>query len=168
MNNFNIVVQEVKESNFETFINLFEKYEYEMSQYELYDLSYEGLYKNNSIVKYINNKFHKAMIFYNNISPIGFTAYYHNDIKCLYSLTELFIVYKYRKCGIARKVLYNLFIGNPGMWRVEVHPKNLNALSFWLSIIKAEFVSECKILINDIRKYKDGSMPVNIFFMSDK
>jgi len=168
MNNFNIVVQEVSESNFDTFINLFEKYEYEMSQYELYDLSNSGLYQNNSIMKYINNKFHKATIFYNNISPVGFAAYYHNDIKRAYSLTELFVVYKYRRCGIARKILYNLFTENRGVWRIDVHPKNLNALSFWLSIIKAEFVSEIKILMNDTRKYEDGSMPVNIFFTSNK
>lgn len=56
-------------------------------------------------------------------------------IKCIYSMSEFFILRKYRRMGFGREAARQVFTLFPGVWRVGEIPENQPAQAFWRKVI---------------------------------
>ncbi|HEX3076734.1 MAG TPA: hypothetical protein VHQ24_07730 [Lachnospiraceae bacterium] len=52
-----------------------------------------------------------------------------------FSMSEFFIMYKYRKAGVGRYAARTLFELFPGKWELRRHPKNVASVHFWDKVI---------------------------------
>lgn len=163
-----IIYKRVNNTNFSIFLNLFDKYNYELSQYEGSEISEDGMFLSTEICqKYIHSSTHQAYIIYNQRKPIGFFAIYINSITKKYVVSELFIIYTYRKHGIAYNSISQLLNKHKGAWRVDMHHKNTKAIKFWERISQSSLVTNAYFSTNDSRVYFDGSRPTNLFFFTE-
>jgi hypothetical protein len=65
-----------------------------------------------------------------------------------YTMSEFFILYKYRKQGIGKYCVNYLFKKHKGKWQVTFHPKNKISKSFWINVIKEYTNGKYKIYKN--------------------
>jgi predicted acetyltransferase len=72
---------------------------------------------------------------------VGFVlirSYYVSDLKdYVYSIAEFFVMKKYRKQGVGKKVAFQMFNLFPGVWEVAEIEENRPAQAFWRKIIHA-------------------------------
>jgi predicted acetyltransferase len=59
---------------------------------------------------------------------------YPSDLN-LYDFGQFFVLKEYRGKGIAKEAVRQCVLNHHGKWLVRVLPDNLNALSFWLSVV---------------------------------
>ncbi|GER90876.1 acetyltransferase [Dictyobacter vulcani] len=65
----------------------------------------------------------------------GFVLVQKIDEPAMYSITELFILRKYRQQGLGEVVAHQIFDMFPGRWRVRQEIENARAQSFWRKVI---------------------------------
>jgi predicted acetyltransferase len=70
----------------------------------------------------------------------------------IWDVAEFFIVRRYRRLGIGRKVAHEIWKKFPGAWEVRVIDRNQEAREFWKRAI-GEFVGKA---IDPISFVKDG------------
>jgi predicted acetyltransferase len=70
-----------------------------------------------------------------NIAGYAFVSELHAET----SMSEFFVLRKYRRRGVGRVVACDLFKRFPGPWKVRQTPGNAAATGFWRSVIPAAF-----------------------------
>jgi predicted acetyltransferase len=158
----NISIELVLKDEKEILRNLLEKYRYEFSQYEDTDVNNMGLYGYDYLDHYWteNNRFPYFVKINNTLAGfIMVNDYQEVKIETNYTMSEFFIMYKYRKMGIgtyAAKYILNRF---KGKWQIMYHPKNIISKTFWNKIVKEQTNGEYEIIKdNNEVKYEDGTI----------
>jgi len=134
-------------------LNLFEKYDYEFSQYLTFlDVNELGLYNDEVPSCYWQNDGkHVAYFIEVDKKLAGFVmvadASTVGDRKTDFMIDEFFVMYKYRRLGIGKQAFFDVLKKHRGRWQVYYHPKNTPAVSFWEKAIN-EFTRGEYELIN--------------------
>ena len=119
--------------------NLLEKYDYEFSQYDERDVNGFGLYGYKYLDHYWTEDSRWAFLVYVNKNLTGFVMINkvaESDERIDYSMSEFFIMYKYRRSGVGKYTAYQMFDMFKGKWQVKRHVKNKGAAVFWENVIK--------------------------------
>ena len=162
MDNMNIKIIPIKMAQKEIARNLLEKYLYEFSQYRETDVNDLGLYGFPYLDNYWTEKNRWPYFIKLNKKLIGFVFindFPEVDIKTDYTMSEFFIMYKYRKQGIGRYCVNYLFNKHKGKWQITFHPKNKTSKSFWINIVNDYTKGNYKIYKNIKEvKFEDGTI----------
>jgi predicted acetyltransferase len=163
-----ISIVPVKKEEKEILRNLLEKYDYEFSQYDNRDVNDLGLYGYDYLDNYWTekNKF-PFFIKVNNILA-GFVMvndYPEVKLDTNYSISEFFVLYKYRKMGIGKYVVKYILNKYKGKWQLKYHPKNEVSKLFWNKIIDECTKGKYEI-IKDLSEaiYEDGTIGYVLVF----
>ena len=163
-----IIIEPVKKEEKEILRNLLEKYSYEFSQYNGLDINNFGLYGYDYFDNYWteNNRF-PFFIKVNNklIGFIMINDYPEVNIETNYTLSEFFILYKYRRQGIGKYVVNYVFNKFKGKWQLIYNPKNEVSKAFWTKTINEFTNGKYKLLANDPEIiYEDGTIGHALIF----
>lgn len=156
-----IDIEEVHVNEKEILRNLMEKYDYEFSQYDNRDVNQLGLYGYDYFDCYWTEEgrypfFIKVDGELAGFAMIGNYMEIFKDAK--YSMSEFFIMYKYRKQGVGSNVAKRLFDRFPGMWELKRHPKNLASVIFWDRVIEEYTKGKYKKMLGcKEAEYDDGT-----------
>jgi len=157
-----IIIDPVKKEEKEILRNLLEKYGYEFSQYNGLDINNYGLYGYDYLDNYWteNNRF--PFFIRVNKKLAGFVMindYPEVNINTNYSLSEFFIMYKYRRQGIGKYVVNCVFNNFKGKWQLKYHPKNEISKIFWTKTVSEYTNGKYELITNAPEtKYEDGSI----------
>ncbi|MBC8496962.1 MAG: GNAT family N-acetyltransferase [Anaerolineales bacterium] len=119
--------------------NLLELYQYDFSEFDASDVDEHGLFG----YKYLDNYWaepgrHAFLIrFAGRLAGFALVREVADEVGVHHSMAEFFIMRKYRRRGIGRKVAAELFDHFPGTWRVHQEAANLPAQTFWRNTIAA-------------------------------
>ena len=158
----NISVELAKKEEKEILRNLLEKYNYEFSQYNELDVNNLGLYGYDYLDCYwteekrypyfirIDNKL-AGFIMINNYPEV--------KVDTDYTISEFFIMYKYRKMGIGKYAVKYILDKYRGKWQLKYHPKNDVSKLFWNKTIN-EYTNGKYEIIKDSKEaiYEDGTI----------
>jgi predicted acetyltransferase len=86
-------------------------------------------------------------------------------IETNYSISEFFIMHKYRRLGIGKYVANYILNKYKGKWQLQYHPKNKASEKFWIKIID-EYTKGNYELIKGNKEagYEDGTIGHIIIF----
>jgi predicted acetyltransferase len=91
--------------------------------------------------------------------------YPESNIKTNYTISEFFIMYKYRRHGIGKYAVNYILNKFKGKWQLKYHPKNIVSEKFWINVINNYTNGEYEVIKNNINvKYKDGTIGNIIIF----
>jgi len=157
-----ISIVPVKIGEKEILRNLLEKYDYEFSQYDNRDVNDLGLYGYDYLDCYWTEENRFPFFVKVNGKLAGFIMvndYLESKINTNYTLSEFFIMYKYRRQGIGKYVVNNIFNKFKGKWQLKFHPKNEVSKNFWLKTIDEYTKGKYEIIKNDPEStYDDGTI----------
>ena len=148
--------------------NLLEKYEYEWSQYDGRDVNDLGLYGYDYLDNYWTEENRFPYFVKVDGKLAGFVMvndYPIENMKTKYSMSEFFILYKYRKMGVGTFVVNEILKKYKGKWGLMYHPKNIISKNFWHKVIK-DFTDGWYELIKDNKDayYEDGTIAEILLF----
>ena len=118
--------------------NLLEKYDYEFSQYDLRDVNKHGLYDYCFLDHYWTEDNRWAFFLLADGKLAGFVMvndYPEVDTPTDYTMSEFFVMYKYRRCGLGRFAVQQLFERFHGRWQLKYHTKNTASVAFWNKVV---------------------------------
>lgn len=130
----NVQITRILAEQKELFLNLFNLYLYDLSEYSGEDLIEEGKYDPTNTYLYLErDELHPFLIQYEG-KVIGFVLvcsppYVPEDVN--YTVQELFLVKKYRGQGLASQAVDLVFAQFQGRFKVEQLANNAAAVSFW-------------------------------------
>jgi predicted acetyltransferase len=133
-----ISVELVKKEEKEILRNLSEKYDYEFSQYNDRDVNNSGLYGYDYLDNYWTEENWFPYFIKVDSKLVGFvmvTDYPEIKLGTNYSLSNFFVMYKYRKQGIGKYVVKYVLDKYKGKWQLKYHPKNEVSKKFWIKIV---------------------------------
>jgi predicted acetyltransferase len=163
-----ILLERVKKEEKEILRNLLEKYNYEFSQYNNLDVNNMGLYGYDYLDNYWTeeNRFPYFIKVDNKLA--GFVMvndYCEVKLDTNYTISEFFIMYKYRKSGIGKYALKYILDKYRGKWQLKYHPKNEISKIFWNKTIE-EYTNGKYELIKDSNEaiYEDGTIGYILIF----
>jgi len=146
--------------------HLLELYEYDFSDFEGTDVNSLGLYGYSYLDYYWTEK--NRFPYFIKVDGVlaGFVmvcgfCYVSKDPETL-SLSEFFVLKKYRKQGIGKTAAINVFKKHPGKWELCVHPNNPVSHKFWDSVVK-EVSDECQT-VNDVEGVYDDFLAKTYLF----
>ena len=157
-----IIIELVKKEEKEILRNLIEKYRYEFSQYDNLDTNNFGLYGYDYFDNYWteNNRFPFFIRVNNKLAGfIMINDYPEVKIETNYTLSEFFIMYKYRRQGIGKYVVDYVLNKFKGKWQLKYHPKNETSKIFWTKTISEYTNGKFELITNNTEtKYEDGTI----------
>ena len=157
-----IELVKVKNHEKEILRNLLEKYDYEFSQYDQRDVNPLGLYGYDYFDCYWTEEGRYPFFIKVNGQLAGFAMignYMEIFESAQYSMSEFFIMYKYRKSGAGSYAAYKLFEMFEGEWELKLHPKNLPSVGFWNKVISTYTGGQfTKIQACPLAEYDDGTL----------
>jgi len=161
-------LEAVRISQKEILRNLLEKYDYEFSQYDGRDVNELGLYGYDYLDNYWTEKNRWAFFIYADDKLAGFVMindYPECGKKTDFTLSEFFVMHKYRRMGVGRFAAFEVFDRFKGSWQLKRHPKNLPSVAFWDRIV-SDYTGGSYTLIRDVQEaaYDDGTPADLIFF----
>ncbi len=118
--------------------NLLEKYDYEFSQYDGRDVNGLGLYGYRYLDNYWTEEGRWAFFLKADGKLAGFAMvnnYPEAGEPVDYCMSEFFVMYKYRRCGLGRWAAYALFDRFPGLWQLKRTPRNTGSVYFWDKVV---------------------------------
>lgn len=164
---------EVTEKEKAVLFNLLEKYLYEFSQWEKTDVNDDGLYNYEWLDYYLTEKNRYPYLIKVDDRLAGFVMisdYPEVPEKTTdFCLSELFIMYKYRRSGYGRNAAFQVLDKHHGRWQLKCHPHNLASVHFWNTVVDeytkgkyevGEGYPNCEV------DYDDGT-PANVFFFEN-
>jgi len=129
-----IKIEKITSDEKEILRNLLEKYDYEFSQYDDRDVNNIGLYGYKYLDHYWTEEGRYAYFIRVNGKLAGFVMIRYYLSK--YSISEFFVMYKYRKNGIGTHVMNDIFKEYKGKWRIGYTLKNKTAKLFWNKVVE--------------------------------
>ena len=165
-----ITIELVKKDEKEILRNLLEKYNYEFSQYNGLDVNNIGLFGYDYFDNYWTeeNRFPYLIKVDNKLAWfIMVNDYQEIKLDTNYTLSEFFILYKYRRIGIGKYVVKYILDKYKGKWQLKYHPKNEISMNFWNKTID-EYTNGKYKMIKDNREaiYEDGTIGYVLIFES--
>lgn len=129
-------------NDYRTIQNMARFYVYEMSRYCAdipgWEMPDNGLYESFDFKIYFTDEHRKAFLIKVDQEIAGFVLLnregLYNDSD--WNIGEFFILAKFQKRGIGKKVAYEIWDMLPGTWEVSVMPANKGALLFWQDTIE--------------------------------
>ncbi|OPG98788.1 GNAT family N-acetyltransferase [Chryseobacterium mucoviscidosis] len=150
-------ITRIDNSQKELFLNLYNLYLYDLSEFSGEDLLEEGKYDPTNTYLYLERaELHPFFIQYEG-KVIGFVLvcsppYVDDDVD--YTVQELFLVKKYRGQGLAAQAVDLVFEQFQGRFKVEQLANNQSAVSFWKKYYNQQHIeyveSEYSIVIDNI------------------
>lgn len=134
-----IVIQEVPIEQKSVLRNLMELYIYDFTEFGPYDVDSHGLYGYKYLDHYWTEEGRHPFIVYVDGKIAGFVLVrrsfedYLNDYA--YSISEFFIMKRYRGLGLGKKVATHIFNLFSGIWEVAEMETNKPAQVFWRKTI---------------------------------
>lgn len=156
----------VKEEEKEVLRNLLEKYNYEFTQYEGGDVNSLGLYGYKYLDHYWTEDGRWAFFLKADGKLAGFTMVNdHAEVgKTDYAMSEFFVMFRYRRCGLGKWAAFQLFDRFKGSWQLKRHPKNFPAVAFWDRVVSEYTSGNFRMeSIGGEAAYPDGA-PADVFF----
>ncbi|MBN1411873.1 MAG: GNAT family N-acetyltransferase [Spirochaetales bacterium] len=152
----------------EILANLLEKYNFEFSQYDNRDVNKLGLYGYDYLDCYWTENSRWAYFINVDGKLAGFIMvndYPEAEEKTDYSLSEFFILYKYRRLGVGRFAVKKIFGMFKGKWQLKRHPKNISSVFFWDNVINEYTQGKYKLIKSyPGSAYEDGTLGDIFFF----
>ena len=165
-----ILIELVKKEEKDILRNLMEKYHYEHSQYDDRDVNNLGLYGYDYLDCYWteNNRFPYFIKVKNKLA--GFVMvndYNETKLDTNYTMSEFFIMYKYRRKGIGKYTVNYILEKHKGKWQLSYHPNNESSKNFWIKTIDKYTKGNYEIIKNNPDLiYEDGTKGATIVFNS--
>ena len=133
----NFEITPVREDEKEILRNLLEKYLYVFSQYELEDVNPLGLYGYSYLDGYWTEEGRWPFFLKvdGKLAGLAMVNDYPEAGKTDYCMSEFFVMYKYRRCGMGKWAVFQLFHRFQGTWQLKRHPKNLPSVAFWDRVV---------------------------------
>ncbi len=157
-----ITIEPVKKEEKEILKNLLEKYDYEFSQYDNRDVNNLGLYGYDYLDNYWTEENRYPYFIKADGKLTGFVMvndYPEIKIDTDYSISEFFVMYKYRRCGIGKYAVRYILDTYKGKWQLTYHPKNKISQEFWNKTIEEYTNGKYeKIENNPEALYEDGTI----------
>ncbi|PGZ96630.1 GNAT family N-acetyltransferase [Bacillus pseudomycoides] len=158
--NMNLEIEEVNIENKAVLKNLLELYKYDFSEFDPEDVNEHGLYEYMYLDHYFTEENRFPFFIKVNGKYAGFALIreVEESNRTYYSMSEFFVMKKYRKSGVGKQAAFQLFCKFSGEWEVSEMEENVPAQSFWRKIISAYTNNEYR----EIRKESwDG--PIQVF-----
>ncbi|HDX9587539.1 TPA: GNAT family N-acetyltransferase [Bacillus pseudomycoides] len=156
-------IEKVKLEDKTVLKNLTELYKYDFSEFDPEDVNEHGLYEYMYVDYYFTEEGRFPFFIKVNGKHAGFALIREieeND-RTYYSMSEFFVMKKYRKSGVGKQSAVQLFSKFPGEWEVAEMEENIPAQAFWRKVISAYTNNEYR----EIRK--DGwDGPIQVFHSS--
>ncbi len=118
--------------------NLMELYQYDFSEYDGADVDEHGLFGYKYLDNYWTESERHPFLVRVSGKLAGFVLVRAVDTKnkpVTHAITEFFVLRKYRRQGVGRKVAWQIFDMFPGQWSICQEEDNLPAQSFWRQVI---------------------------------
>ena len=166
----NIAIELVKKEEKEILKNLLEKYNYEFSQYNDLDVNNLGLYGYDYLDCYWTEENRFPYFIKVNDKLAGFVMvndYQEVNLNTKYTISEFFIMYKYRQKGIGKYAVKYILNKYKGKWQLKYHPKNETSKIFWNKTIE-EYTKGNYEIKNNLKEtiYEDGTIGHVLIFES--
>jgi len=166
----NIKIETVKKEEKEILKNLLEKYSYEFSQYNNLDINSFGLYGYDYLDCYWTERNRYPFFIKLDNKLAGFVMvndYPEIKIDTNYTISDFFILYKYRRCGIGKYAVKYVLDKFKGKWQLKYHPKNEVSQKFWIKTISEYTKGKYEIIENNPEAiYEDGTIGHVLVFNS--
>lgn len=148
--------------------NLLEKYLYEFSQWDGHDVNALGLYGYDYLDEYWTAKNRWAFFIHADGKLAGFAMvndYPEVDEETDYTLSEFFVLHKYRRCGVGSEAAKQIFARFKGRWRLMRHPANLASVYFWDRVVRENAKGDYRLVrAHEEAVYHDGTHGDVFFF----
>jgi predicted acetyltransferase len=166
----NISIEPVKIEEKEILRNLLEKYNYEFSQYNTVDVNNLGLFGYDYLDNYWTEQNRFPFFIKVDTKLAGFIMvndYPEIKLDTNYTLSEFFIMYKYRRHGIGAYAVKYILDKFNGKWQLQFHPKNKISEKFWIKTINEYTQGKYELIENHPDAvYEDGTPGTVLVFMS--
>jgi len=142
----NISLKKGTKENLKIAKNLVHYYIYDLGVPMGWDPRTDGVYDGcDEMAENWNNEKYHSYLIYNGDIPIGFAVVKELiKTKIVYEIEEFFVLRRYRKKNVGKKVAFELFDSFQGNWQVRVLKQNTPAISFWSRIINIYTTNICK------------------------
>ncbi|HBL84246.1 MAG: GNAT family N-acetyltransferase [Clostridiales bacterium GWF2_38_85] len=148
--------------------NLLEKYDYEFSQYDLRDVNNIGLYGYKYLDYYWAEENRWAFFIKVDGKLAGFVMvndYPEANEPTDYSMSEFFVMHKYRRYGVGKYAAFVMFDMFKGKWQLKRHPKNIASVYFWDKVVSEYTKGNFKLVKSyPNTEYEDGTLGDIFFF----
>jgi len=165
-----IIIEPVAKEEKEILRNLLEKYMYEFSQYNNLDVNSLGLYGYSYLDNYWTEKNRFPFFIRANGKLAGFVMvndYPEVKMDTNYTMSEFFVMYKYRRCGIGKYAVKYILDKFKGKWQLRYHPKNEISQKFWIKTISEYTKGKYEVMENNPEAmYEDGIIGHVLLFNS--
>lgn len=140
--------------------HLVELYQYDFSEFDSADVNEHGVYDYMFLDHYWTEPDRIPFFVKVNEKYAGFVLLriLKNQEREYYSIAEFFIMRKYRRCRVGKKVAFQLFHQFQGEWEISEIEQNVSAQEFWRRVI-SEYTNNN---YQEIRR-EDWDGPVQIF-----
>ncbi|MCM3274242.1 GNAT family N-acetyltransferase [Paenibacillus elgii] len=116
--------------------NLLELYKYDFTEFDPEDVNEHGLFEYPYLDHYWTEEGRHPFLVYVDGKLAGFALIRElGSDERVYSIAEFFVMKKYRRHGVGRKLAFDLFNRFPGQWEVAQMEENVPAQTFWRRII---------------------------------
>lgn len=125
-----------KEKHFPALENLMQFYMYDFSAYLKMDVEINGKFAPYPELKnYLNDKNKFPYILLSDGNIIGFVLIKFVADDNYFSVAEFFIMKKYRRLGLGKKIALHIFDLHKGAWEIFQREENKSAQIFWKNVI---------------------------------
>ena len=114
-------------------MQLMELYDYEFTEYDNRDVNEHGLYGYKHIDDYWNEKGRYPYFIKVDGKIAGFVLISSPE---RYSVSEFFVMLKYRRKGIGMQVMAEIFDRHKGDWEIGYWKSNIRASKFWKAVVE--------------------------------
>jgi len=171
MIDMDVTLRQVEIGDREILSNLLEKYDYEFSQYDLRDVNKLGLYGYKYLDCYWLEDTRFAYFIEVNGKLAGFIMINEfseaNDRDTDFSVSEFFVMYKYRRKGVGKRAFFMAADMHRGKWQLRRHPKNLGSVHFWDNVVDEYSGGNFKLVKSYPGAYFEDGTLGDIFFFDN-
>ena len=137
----NIELRPIQSHERETLRNIWEKYDYEFSQFDHRDVDEFGLYGDKDLAYYWSKETKWLYFILVDAKIAGFAAVTNlpivEDTKTDFQIGEFFVLFKYRRLGVGKAAFFQLLALHPGQHQLVRHPQNTLSVHFWNHVVAA-------------------------------
>jgi len=117
-------------------LNMAKLYRYDLSEFMEWSVEPDGMYYCYELETYWENQNYPFIIRVNNeLAGFALVSRSSDKIKASYTIGEFFVLRKFRKFGVGRKVALDIFNKFKGEWEVKQLINNKPAIIFWEKLI---------------------------------
>jgi len=140
-------------------LNLAKFYRYDLSEFMEWSINPDGMYHCHELETYWENQNIPFIIRVNNeLAGFALISKVSDKTEVSYAIGEFFVLRRFRKLGIGKKVALDIFNKFKGIWEVKQLIKNKPAIVFWEKVISS--YNNKSYTINDLNDYQHGNIKI--------